>query len=334
MDKLVFTCGDINGIGPEIALKTLNRLTHHKSNSRYCLVIPGNVFREIKRLVKPVFDYDITTNINSIIPAEPVKILLLPDSKLKVGFATGESGEAAFNSLKISFSLLKKGFADAVITAPVSKTALRLAGFKYPGQTELFAQWCKVPDFLMTFISEKINVALASIHLPINSVPGSIRKKLLIQKLKLISQTLKFDLGIKNPRVAVLGLNPHAGEGGLIGREELDEILPAIKEANKFVSVEGPFSSDAFFAKRRFREFDLTFGMYHDQVLIPFKFLNAGNGVNYTAGLPVVRTSPDHGVAYDIAWKGIANDSSMLQAVRVAKRIIRNRKKYAGAANI
>jgi 4-hydroxythreonine-4-phosphate dehydrogenase len=127
----------------------------------------------------------------------------------------------------------------------------------------------------------------------------------------------------------VLGINPHAGEGGLIGKEESKEILPAVKAANNFMSVEGPFPPDAFFASRSFVDFDITLGMYHDQVLIPFKYLNKGKGVNYTAGLPVIRTSPDHGVAYDISWKGIADNSSLLQAVKVAKKIIKNRKKYA-----
>jgi len=329
MDKIVFTCGDINGIGPEIAIKTLNELVSHKTKSGFYFVIPENVFQKVIKLVKPAFSYDIISNINNSESNNFVTVIALPAAKMKTGFATRESGIAAFNSLKVSFNLLKKEFADAVVTAPVSKTAMGLVGLKYPGQTELFAHWSGTSDYMMMFVSNNINVALSTIHVPLKSVAGLIGKEYLIQKLKLIKHTLKIDFGIGNPKVAVLGLNPHAGEGGLIGKEESKDIIPAIKAANKFMSVEGPFSPDAFFASRRFIDFDLTLGMYHDQVLIPFKYLNAGRGVNYTAGLPVIRTSPDHGVAYDIGWKGIADNSSMLHALKVAKKIIKNRKKYA-----
>jgi 4-hydroxythreonine-4-phosphate dehydrogenase len=329
MDKLVFTCGDINGIGPEIVIKTLNKLSSLKAKSIFYFAIPENVFQKVIKLVKPAFTYEVKSDIKTIESNKFVTVIALPAARLKTGFATRESGAAAFGSLKLSFSLLKKGFADAVVTAPVSKTAIRLAGIKFPGQTELFAHWSGASDYMMMFVSDKINVALATIHVPLNSVASFISKEYLIKKLNLIKRTLNIDFGISNPKAAVLGINPHAGEGGLIGKEESKEILPAVKAANNFMSVEGPFPPDAFFASRSFVDFDITLGMYHDQVLIPFKYLNKGKGVNYTAGLPVIRTSPDHGVAYDISWKGIADNSSLLQAVKVAKKIIKNRKKYA-----
>jgi 4-hydroxythreonine-4-phosphate dehydrogenase len=222
---------------------------------------------------------------------------------------------------------LGKNLADAVITAPVSKTALKLAGVKYPGQTEMFADWCGVKNFVMTFLSPKLRVGLYSIHISLKKVSKSLNSKTMVAKLDTLVRMLNIDLGIKNPKLAVLGLNPHAGEGGIIGTEEKELIEPIIKQKKFKEKVEGPFSSDAFFANRQFENYDMVFGFYHDQVLIPFKYINAGKGVNYSAGLPIIRTSPDHGVAYDIAGKGIADESSMIEAFKYAEVILKNRKK-------
>jgi 4-hydroxythreonine-4-phosphate dehydrogenase len=152
-----------------------------------------------------------------------------------------------------------------------------------------------------------------------------------MKKISLLYRTLEIDLGIKRPKIAMLGLNPHAGEKGIIGKEEIETIEPAINRLRKKYNFQGPFPADAFFAKRKYKEFDLTFGLYHDQVLIPFKFINAGKGVNFTAGLPIIRTSPDHGVAYDIAWKGKADESSIINAAHYAGLIARNRRKNVQA---
>jgi 4-hydroxythreonine-4-phosphate dehydrogenase len=214
-----------------------------------------------------------------------------------------------------------------VVTAPVSKTALKHAGVKYPGQTEMYADWCNVKNFVMTFLSQKLRVGLYSIHIPLKKVSNSLNNTVLSSKLDTMVNMLKIDLSIKSPKIAVLGLNPHAGEGGIIGKEEKEIIEPIIKMRKFRGIVDGPFSSDAFFANRRFENYDLIFGLYHDQVLIPFKYINAGGGVNYSAGLPIIRTSPDHGVAYDIAGKGIADESSMIEAYKYAKIILKNRKK-------
>jgi 4-hydroxythreonine-4-phosphate dehydrogenase len=248
---------------------------------------------------------------------------------MNIGKATKESGTASYNSLRSSFKLLKNGTADAVITAPVSKTSFNLAGIHFPGQTELFAHWSKTRNYIMTFLSRELNVALYTIHVPLKKVSGLMKEEVLLNKLSLLQRILKFDLGISKPKIAVLGLNPHAGESGIIGGEEIETIAPALNKLKGKINIEGPFSADAFFAKRKYKEFDLTFGIYHDQVLIPFKHINAGKGINFTAGLPVIRTSPDHGVAYDIAWKGIADESSFIQAVKYARLINRNRRKHA-----
>jgi 4-hydroxythreonine-4-phosphate dehydrogenase len=331
MDKLVFTCGDVNGIGPEIVIKALNKISFRNKNSKYFLIYPKNVFQRIVDTVKPQFDFDFVGEDNFRDSDSPVTVLLQSSSKINIGKATKGSGEAAYNSLDSSFKLLNKGIADAVITAPVSKTAFNLAGIKFPGQTELFAHWCKSNNFIMTFLSNQLNVALYTIHVPLKNVSGLIRNNILLNKIKLLHRTLKFDLGINNPKIAVLGLNPHAGEGGIIGKEEVEKILPVLIQLKRKVNVKGPFSADAFFAKGRYKEFDLTFGLYHDQVLIPFKHINAGKGVNFTAGLPIIRTSPDHGVAYDIAWKGMADESSIIQATKYARMIVRNRRKNTRA---
>ncbi|MCU0413308.1 MAG: 4-hydroxythreonine-4-phosphate dehydrogenase PdxA [Ignavibacteriaceae bacterium] len=328
MKRFIFTCGDINGIGPEIALKALNKITSKNKTTQFILIIPENVLKTTVRLVKPLFTYKIVDDIESNANQKyQVSILVTGSFKQRIGKPTVASGEAAFLALRTSFDLLKKNLADAVVTAPVSKTALKLAGVKYPGQTEMYADWCNVKNFVMTFLSKKLRVGLYSIHIPLQEVANSLNSNVLISKLETVMRMLNVDLGIKKPRVAVLGLNPHSGEGGIIGKEEKDIIEPIIKQ-KKFKSVvEGPFSSDAFFANRKFENYDMVFGLYHDQVLIPFKYINAGRGVNYSAGLPIIRTSPDHGTAYDIAGKGIADESSMVEAFKYAELILKNRKK-------
>lgn len=329
MDRLVFTCGDVNGIGPEIVIKALNKISFRNKRSKYILIYPKNVFQRVIKTVKPEFEYDLAGEDNFKDSDSSVTVLLQPSSKINIGKATIGSGEAAYNSLYGSLNLLKKGIADAVVTAPVSKTAFNLAGIKFPGQTELFAHWSKSKNFIMTFLSSQLNVALYTIHVPLQNVSGLIRNNILSSKIELLNRTLKFDLGISKPKIAMLGFNPHAGEGGIIGKEEIEKIQPVLNQLKRKINVKGPFSADAFFAKRKFKEFDLTFGLYHDQVLIPFKHINAGKGVNFTAGLPIIRTSPDHGVAYDIAWKGIADESSIIQAANYARTIVRNRRKNA-----
>jgi len=246
----------------------------------------------------------------------------------KTGYPTKSSGLASYKSLETSFSFLKSNIADAVITAPVSKTALHLAGIKFPGQTEMFAKWSGSKEYVMTFLSKRLNVALQTIHIPLKNVHKSLNQNKLEAAFNVLMRTLKKDLAVKTPRIALLGLNPHAGENGLIGTEEEKIIKPAIKKYSNKIAIDGPYPADAFFAKKLFTNYSFVLGMYHDQVLIPFKYLNSGFGVNYTAGLPIVRTSPDHGVAYDIAGKNIADEKSMLQAVKYAEIIVNNRRRF------
>lgn len=327
MKKFAFTCGDINGIGPEITIKALNKIVPNNKQSQFILIIPENVFEITSKLVKPRFEYVIQDSLNlDTALTTRVIIYLLKPHKQTLGKNTAHSGKAAYMALKKSYEMLKDSAVDAVVTAPVSKTALRMAGVNYPGQTEMFADWCETENFVMTFLSNKIRVGLYSIHIPLKKVSNSLNIKELKDKLKILIIMLKRDLGLKNPKIAVLGLNPHAGENGIIGEEEKKIILPAIRQLKGKFFVVGPFSSDAFFAKRMYKKYDMIFGLYHDQVLIPFKFMNAGKGVNFSAGLPIIRTSPDHGVAYDIAGKGVADETSMIEAFNYAKLILKNRR--------
>ena len=328
MKRIVFTCGDINGIGPEIALKALNKITSRSKETQFILIIPENVFKTTLELISPLFNFHLVKDYEfKNIDAKRVCVLITKSMRQEIGKPTISSGKAAYLALKTSFDLLNKNLADAVVTAPVSKTAFKLGGVKYPGQTEMFADWCGVKHFVMTFLSKQLRVGLYSIHIPLKEVAKSLNIKSFSSKLETLMSMLSIDLGIMNPKIAVLGLNPHAGEGGIIGREEKTLIEPVLKKKKFRGFVEGPFSSDAFFANRRYEEYDMVFGFYHDQVLIPFKYINAGKGVNYSAGLPIIRTSPDHGVAYDIAGKGIADESSMIEAFMYSEIIIKNRKK-------
>jgi 4-hydroxythreonine-4-phosphate dehydrogenase len=323
MSKFVFTCGDINGIGPEIVVKTLNKIVL-SSKDEFIFVCPQNIFKFVSKSIKPAFEYIVADKI-SIRNSRQVLILNTGSYKHKLGIPTIDSGSASFDSIRTSFELIKDGYSDAVITAPISKTAIKIAGKNFPGHTEMLAGWCNVKNFVMMFLSGKMNAAIATIHEPVKKVPGLITKELLSNKIEVIYNSLKNDLRINSPLIAVLGLNPHAGENGLIGDEEEKIIKPFVLN-NKFSEyLRGPFSPDAFFANRSYKNVDLVFGMYHDQVLSPFKLINFGSGVNFTAGLPIVRTSPDHGTAFDIAGKGIADESSIISAFIYAKRIVKNR---------
>ncbi|UCH65531.1 MAG: 4-hydroxythreonine-4-phosphate dehydrogenase PdxA [Ignavibacterium sp.] len=326
MSKFIFTCGDVNGIGPELAIKTINKITSHNYPDIIYLICPSNVFYNTIKHINPEFNYEIVKDIKNETNSF-VTVIDIGNAKQRIGKATVTSGKTAYKALRTSYDILNSGNASAVITAPVSKTAINMAGFDFRGQTETFAKWTKSSSFVMTFLSKKMNAALFSTHSPLKDVYKILKTSRLEDTIKIIYQMLENDLGVSKPKIAVLGFNPHAGENGIIGKEEISVIAPVINRLKKLISVEGPFSSDAFFANRRYKDFDITLGMYHDQVLIPFKLLNFGKGVNYTAGLPFVRTSPDHGVAYDIADKYIADESSMVQAYKYARRIVRNRKR-------
>jgi 4-hydroxythreonine-4-phosphate dehydrogenase len=318
------TCGDINGIGPEIAIKTINYFS--KKNLRFLLFIPQNVFLEIIKSVPINPSYEIISDTSkSFLIDKKVSVIDIGIAQLKKGTPTKESGEISVRSIESAYHFCKTGICDAMVTAPISKTAWEYAGIKFPGQTELLGRLNKNEPMMM-FLSNIFNCALYTIHEPIRNVAKIIKKKPFETVIRKLINNSKVYLGLKNPKIAVLGLNPHAGEEGRIGSEEVEILKPFIK-SNPKLNVHGPFVPDAFFATHSYKNYDLILGMYHDQVLIPFKMLAFNKGVNFTAGLDIIRVSPDHGTAFDIAWKGKADAESMIHSVLWAEKIVDNYKK-------
>jgi 4-hydroxythreonine-4-phosphate dehydrogenase len=326
MVRLVFTCGDINGIGPEICLKTFNKI-YNPRKRQIIFLCPANVFLKTAQIVKPEFQYQVITKSSfEIIDKLKVTVIDRGYAKQTVGKATKTSGRVSYNAIIDSVKLVQSGFADVIVTAPISKHAFHLSGINFPGHTELLAKLSNAKKFMMLFVSKKMKCGLATIHLSIKNIHNSVTKKNLTNSINTLKNSLRNDFGISEPQIAVLGLNPHAGEDGNIGNEENKIISPVIK-SHKDKNVFGPFVPDAFFGNHLYSKFDAVLGMYHDQVLIPFKMLNFNSGINFTAGLPFVRTSPDHGTAFDIAGKGIASEESMIQSAFWAEKIFMNRKK-------
>ncbi len=330
MIKVVFTCGDVNGIGPEIAVKAFKKIFSAKQRNRIIFVCPKNVFEHYYQHTKASFKYHIVEN-NNYLNTE-LNLILLPEVKLKFGYPTKTSGQIAFSSISKSLELIKNNFADVLVTAPISKEAFGLAKINFPGHTELLSASEKNKNYMMLFLSDKLKAGLITIHSPISKVPKLITKEKIIYSVELLNYTAKQDLNISKPKIAILGLNPHAGENGLIGNEEIKIISPAIKYLQKKINVFGPFVPDAFWGNKSYKNYDLVLGMYHDQVLIPFKLLNFSSGVNFTAGLKLIRTSPDHGTAFDISGLNKADESSILQSYYYAIKIFNNRKNFIAAS--
>ncbi len=318
--RIVVTCGDVNGIGPEVAIKAIGE-NFDPLKYKFVFVVPKNVFEHYYFALSAEFEYSFGNNISE--DASIVDIIDIGDTPMNIGYPTVESGRTAYKAINEALRLSESNVENSVIvTAPISKTAFELAGIDFPGHTELLAEYFNAKNFAMIFIGEEFNAALVTIHIPLMEVTSHLSKSSLVNFLRFLKNVLTNDFKISKTRIAVLGLNPHAGENGRIGKEEQDIISPAIE---KLKFAEGPFVPDAFFGTKKYRQFDIVVGMYHDQVLIPFKMLEMNSGVNFTAGLPVVRTSPDHGTAYDIAGKLIANPGSMSKAIQYGVQISENR---------
>lgn len=326
MNSFVFTCGDTNGIGPELAIKALNQL-FSSSRNKFVLPIPLNVFQYYSKMINIDFKFEIVNNLRQIdYNNKDVTILNLGKVKLELGKPTRFSGRASYRSIIESHKLILRNSSQAIITAPISKLAWQKAGIKFPGHTELLADLSGSKSFSMMFLSSTFKCALATIHEPLSRIPKLITGKKLFALIQLVSKTLKNDLNIANPKIGILGLNPHSGEGGNIGKEEITKIIPAIQRGiSSNINIDGPHVPDAFFANKKYHNYDAIIGMYHDQLLIPFKMLHFRKGVNYTAGLNFVRTSPDHGTAFDIAGQLKADISSTIESYRWAKKIAKNR---------
>ena len=320
------TCGDFNGIGPEIILKTLadNRLTKLFRVVVYASQALMNRYRKILNLEDVLLNP--ISEAAALNPKRPNIITCWnEDYALSIGKSTPEAGICAFFALDRAATDLSNGLIDAIVTAPINKANMP-ALFPYPGHTEFFESRFGNGESLMLLVADDLRVGVATGHIPLSQVPAAITKENLAAKLELLHKSLINDFGIRKPKIAVLGLNPHAGEEGKLGSEEINIIDPLLKDLRaKNRLIFGPYPADGFFGNRMQTKFDGILAMYHDQGLIPFKAIAFENGVNFTAGISAVRTSPDHGTAYNIAGKNLADPDSFRAALFLALDIYRSR---------
>lgn len=330
MLKIAITQGDTNGVGYEVIFKALADPTMLELCTP---IIYGNpkVAAFHRKTVELPVNY---TTIHE--PSEArdgqINLLVCNDDEVKVemGQASAEAGAQALSALERALEDWSNGLVDVIVTAPINKHSIQSESFHFPGHTEYIQE--KVgegSEALMILLNQQIRVALVTTHLPIRQVPDAITVDAIMGKLRIFNQSLRRDFSISRPRIAVLSLNPHAGDNGLIGDEEKNVILPAIQQAqDEGIQAYGPYPSDGFFGARTFEHFDGVLAMYHDQGLSAFKAIAMDDGVNYTAGLPIVRTSPDHGTAYDIAGLDHADENSMRQAIFTAIDVFASREQY------
>lgn len=331
--KLVvgITQGDGNGIGYEVIIKSFadERMLDMCTPVVYgSSKIFGFYRKQIHNLEQ--INTNVITSAKDVHQKRVNIVNCLPDSVfVEPGQATPESAKSAMASLKCAVEDIRNGYIDVLVTAPINKRAMVNEGFGYTGHTEYLEHEFGVEEGLMIMVSDQLKVAVATGHIPLKNVPESLSTDLILKKLRIMKASLQRDFGIVAPKIAVLGLNPHCGDGGLLGDEEQSVILPAVKAANdEGILAFGPYSPDGFFSLGNYSRFDATLAMYHDQGLIPFKALAFERGVNYTAGLPIVRTSPDHGTAYDMAGRDMADPRSMMSSIYTAIDIYHNREKY------
>lgn len=330
--KVGITIGDTNGIGIEVALKAISV----PEMMDLCIpVIYGSskiISYHRNACNMPGFQLNHTKSAEHIKDNMPNLVECIDqDIKIELGQPSKQAGLASFIALEAAVHDLKAGLIDVLVTAPISKDNIQSDQFHFPGHTEYLASAAgEGGEALMLLCSANLRIALATNHLPISQIPTAITIDGIRQKLRAFNHSLKRDFNIDGPRIAVLSLNPHGGENGILGNEESDIILPAIQQSVDEDGVQcfGPYAADGFFGARHYRRFDGVLAMYHDQGLAPFKTIAMDEGVNFTAGLPFVRTSPDHGTGYDIAGKGLANESSMRHAIYTAIDVYRNRIQY------
>ena len=328
--RVAITQGDTNGVGYEVILKVFS----DPNILELCTpIIYGSP--KVASYHRKALNLDVPyTIINHAEEARDGRVNLLAcfddEIKIEMGQPSQEAGAAALKALDRAMTDYRSELYDVLVTAPINKATIQSPGFHFPGHTEYIETSVgEGQKALMILMNETLRVALVTTHLPIKDIAKAITKEGIIEKATIFHKALKRDFRISSPRIAVLSLNPHAGDNGLLGSEEKDIILPAIEElADKGIQAFGPFAADGFFGSGAYDHFDGVLAMYHDQGLAPFKTIALESGVNYTAGLPIVRTSPDHGTAYDIAGKGVADENSMRQAIFTAIDVFRNRQFY------
>lgn len=329
--KIGISIGDINGIGLEIILKTLadNQIYDYCTPIVYGTTKVASFYR--KSLALGDFSFNVITRPDMASAKRPNMINCWEeDVKIEPGVANGTGGKYAFISLERAVNDLHEGQLDALVTAPINKHNIQSESFNFPGHTEYIQHRTGAADSLMFLVGEDLKVGVVTGHVPLADISRHITKEAIVSKLQLMKESLKTDFWVQKPKIAVLGLNPHASDNGLIGSEEKEIIIPAIEEANeKGIFAFGPYAADGFFGNNSHNQFDAVLAMYHDQGLIPFKYIEFHNGVNFTAGLPVVRTSPDHGTGYDIAGKNLASENSFREALFMAVSIVKRRRETA-----
>lgn len=309
--KIAITIGDPAGVGVEVTLKAL--LDEVILDTCNPLIIGDRLVIE-----EAVRQMDIPIDIKLY---DILDLAFFKNRRFKKSVPTEEGGKASVAYIKKAVELASLKIVDSIVTAPISKESLYMAGFSWAGHTEMLAELTQTDNYAMMLCGGQLRVILVTTHTSVRNIPYLITKKRVLKTIVLAKKACDM-MGIENPRIAVCGLNPHAGESGIFGNEEIDHITPAIQEAiNMGIPVSGPYPSDTLFWKAYNGEYDIVVCMYHDQGLIPLKMIAFDRGVNITVGLPFIRTSPDHGTAYDIAWKGLASPSSMIEAVKTAIRL-------------
>lgn len=319
--------GDINGIGPEVVIKTFA----DERMLGFCTPViyssPQIINYHKKAIGLQSFHYNICRSISDLKEGK-VNLIQNWDSepRITLGESSSDAGEYAVMSLNAACDDLSHDDLDAIVTAPVHKKSIQSKDFNFPGHTEFLKSTFEANDVLMMMVSDNMRVGLATSHVPLREVIENLTIDSILVKLRILEKSLREDFNIERPKIGVLGLNPHAGEEGMLGKEEIETIEPAIQKAKEEgMVVHGPFPADGYFGNRHFENFNGTLAMFHDQGLAPFKALAFESGVNYTAGMKVIRSSPDHGTGYDIAGKGVANEQSFREAVYLAVDVYKSR---------
>lgn len=329
--KIGISIGDVNGIGLEIIIKTLADSKIYD----YCtpIVYGHTKVASFHRRATQVGEINFNVIADATEPLHRRANMINcweEDVRIEPGQVTADGGKYAFLSLQRATDDLMSGLIDGLVTAPINKDNIQNEQFNFPGHTEYLQTRDNAAESLMFLVSDTLRVGVVTGHIPVSQIASSITAEKIVAKLKLMNTSLRNDFWVRKPKIAVLGLNPHAGDNGLIGNEEKDVIIPAIEEARAHdVLAFGPYSADGFFANGTYMQFDAVLAMYHDQGLIPFKQIAFETGVNYTAGLSFVRTSPDHGTAYDIAGRNQASEVSFREALFTALHIIKHRRETA-----
>ena len=325
------TQGDTNGVGYEVIIKSLldNRITE-----LFTPVIYGSskFVAYYKKLIAGAESFSVHV-INSASEAHHKRINLVqcvPEScTVESGKRSPDGAKAALAALQAAVQDMKSSKIHALVTAPFNKQTVHEGGFAFPGHTEFLANAFNVSHYIMLLCSDVMRVGVATGHIPISSVASKLKRELIVQKIKQLHESMQLDFQVEKPKIAVMGLNPHAGDGGVLGNEEIDVIIPAITEVTQQgILAFGPYAADGFFGTASFQHFDAILSMYHDQGLVPFKTISFHNGYNFTAGLPIIRTSPDHGTAYGIAGQDKASPESMMAAIYAANDLHKSRIQY------